>query len=117
LRDLYGDIESDALERVLGAVLVVVREFTYHVRRDVFREHQNARDWDYIFGAGVPEGYGISGSDHGRAHAALRDLIAHVREVRKNPSAFSKYTVEFATCHVQEFVNVGKVLAELDAAS
>jgi hypothetical protein len=117
LRDLYGDIESDGMDRALGAIFAVVREFTYHVRRDVFCEHQNAQSWDYIFGAGLPDGYGISGSDHSRAHAGLRNLIAHVREVRKNPPTFSKYTVEFATRRVQEFVNVDKVLAELDAAS
>jgi hypothetical protein len=106
LRDLYGDIESDALERVLGAVLVVVREFTYYVRRDVFREHQNARDWDYIFGAGVPPGSGIGSGDFRTASTALGELLVRVHEVRKNPAVFSKYTVEFATRRIEEFIKL-----------
>jgi len=117
LRDLYGNIHNDAMDKVLDAILCLVQGFTRWVRPALYLEHQQACDWDYILGVGVPNGYGNSGSDHGRAHAALRELIAHVREVRNNPSAFSKYTVEFATRRVQEFVNVDQVLAEIDAAS
>lgn len=103
LRDLYGDIEGDAMDRVLHAVLAIVEEFTQFVRKDLYDEHQWARDWDYIFGIGG-YGYGISGSDHRRAHKALDNLKVRVRAVRKNPSAFSKYTVEFATRHFEEFI-------------
>jgi hypothetical protein len=106
LRDLYGDIESDALDRVLRAVLVVVRECTYHVRRDVFREHQNTQDWDYILGAGVPPGGSIGSGDFRRASAALGKVLVRVHEVRKNPAAFSKYTVEFATRRVEDFIKL-----------
>jgi len=117
LRDLYGDIDSDALDKVLDAIFCIVQGFTRWVRPALYAEYQRACAWGYILGFGLPHGYGNSGSDHGRAHVALRDLIAHVHGVRKNPSAFSKYTVEFATRRVQEFVNVDKVLAEIDAAS
>ncbi len=96
LRDLYGDIDSEALERTLRAVLIIVMEFTEFLRKDLWQEHQDAMDWDYIRGIGVPEGYGISGSDHRRGMMAVSDLGTRVRKVRKNPSAFSKYTVEFA---------------------
>jgi hypothetical protein len=106
LRDLYGDIQSDALDRALVAVFAVVREFTYHVRRDVFREHQNTQDWDYILGAGVPPGNGIGSGDFRTASAALGELLVRVHEVRKNPAAFSKYTVEFATRRVEDFIKL-----------
>jgi hypothetical protein len=106
LRDLYGDIEGDALDDVLRAVLRIVWEFTRWVRPDLYREHENARVWDYIRGIGVPDGCSFSRSDYWTAHAALDDLRARVREVRNNPSAFGKYTVEFATRHVEEFIRL-----------
>lgn len=96
LRDLYGDIDSEALERTLCSVLIIVKEFTQFARKDLWQEHQNAMNWDYIWGIGLPDGYGISGSDHRRGMMAVSDLGTRVRKVRKNPSAFSKYTVEFA---------------------
>ena len=58
LRDLYGDIESEALDRVLRAVFSIVQEFTEYVRPDLWKEHSDAEDFDYILGIGVPEGYG-----------------------------------------------------------
>jgi hypothetical protein len=114
LRDLYGDHDSDALDEVLGAVLVIVRGFTQYVCPDVFREHLNARDWDYISGAGVPPGHGISGGDHRQAHAGLDELLTHVREVRANPSGYGKYTVEFATRHVENFVRLDAELSNVE---
>jgi hypothetical protein len=104
LRDLYGDCAGDAMDRVLDAVLVIVLEFTQFVRKDLYDEHHCAMDWDYNLGIGVPDGYGISGSDHRRGHKALNELRVRVREVPKNPSAFNKYTVEFATHHFEEWV-------------
>jgi hypothetical protein len=104
LRDLYGDIEGDELDGVLNAIFVIIKEFTQYVRKDLWQEHQDAMDWDYIWGIGLPDGYNLSGSDHGRAREALANLRVDVREVRRNPSAFSKYTIEFATRHVEEFI-------------
>ena len=60
LRDLYGDVESEALDRVLRAVFRIVQELTKYVRPDLWKEHSDAEDLDYILGIGVPEGYGIS---------------------------------------------------------
>jgi hypothetical protein len=104
LRDLYGDIECDELDGVLNAIFVIVEAFTQYVRKDLWQEHRDAMDWEYVGAIGPPDGYGLSGSDFRRAHEALANLRVHVREVRRNPSAFSKYTIEFATRHVEEFI-------------
>ena len=96
LRDLYGDIDSEALERILRSVLIIVEGFTQFVRKDLWQEHSDAEDWDYIFGIGLPDGYGISGSDHRRAHEAYSNLQERARAVRKNPSSYSRYTVASA---------------------
>lgn len=108
LRDIYGDIKSEALDDILRAVFIIVEAFTRHVRNDLWVEHQWAMAWDYIWGIGLPEGYGLSGSDHRSAHEALDNLIVRVREVRENPSAFSKYTVEFSTLHIGEFIKLDR---------
>jgi hypothetical protein len=66
------------------------------VRPDLAKEHRDAEDFDWILGIGVPEGYGINGSDWRRGMKAKVDLFGRVREVNANPSAFSEYTREFA---------------------
>ncbi len=96
LRDLYGDVESEALDSIVRAVFRIVEAFTKYVRPDLWKEHRDAENLDYMFGIGVPEGYGINGSDWRRGMAAKRDLMLRVCEVRENPSAFSAYTGEFA---------------------
>jgi hypothetical protein len=96
LRDLYGDVESDALDSILRAVFRVVEQFAKFVRPDLWKEHSDAEDLDYMLGIGVPDGYGISGSDWRRGMAAKADLFHRVREVNANPSTFSEYTIEFA---------------------
>ena len=96
LRDLYGDIESEALDSVRYAVFSVVEAFTKYARADLCKEHSDAVALDYMLGIGVPEGYGISGSDWRCGMTAKLDLMVRAYDVRANPSAFSKYTVEFA---------------------
>ena len=96
LRDLYGDVESEALDSIVRAVFRIVEAFTKYVRPDLWKEHQDAENLDYMFGIGVPEGYGINGSDWRRGMVAKHDLMLRVCEVRENPSAFSAYTGEFA---------------------
>ena len=103
LRDLYGDVESEALDSIVWAVLRIVEEFTKYVRPDLWKEHRDAEDLDYMFGIGVPEGYGINGSDWRRGMAAKRDLMLRVCEVSENPSAFSPYTGEFAARFAEEW--------------
>jgi hypothetical protein len=103
LCDLYGDIANKALDDILRAVLVIVEEFTQFVRRDLWQEHQDAVNWDYIRGIGVPEGYGIGSTEWRRGMIAISNLGVRAREVRDNPSAFSRYTVEFAKFYEQNF--------------
>jgi hypothetical protein len=96
LRELYGVSNGDALDSVLHAVLQIIESFTRYIREDMWEEHQDAKDWDYSWGVGLPDGCGISGSDVRRGLLGLENLTNRVREVRKNPSEYSKYTVEFA---------------------
>jgi hypothetical protein len=95
LRDLYGEADTKAVDRVRHAVLRIVEEFAKYLRKDLWQEHQNAVDIDYMCGIGVPEGCGIHSSDHRRGHYAAHDLELRARAVRANPEAFSKYTVGF----------------------
>jgi hypothetical protein len=95
LRDLYGDVESQAMGDILHAVLRIVEEFTRFVRTDLWKEHQDAVKADYIMGIGVPDGRGINGSEWREGLCAQRDIEVRIAEVRANPSAFSEYTVAF----------------------
>jgi hypothetical protein len=95
LRDLYGECDQQAKDRVRQAVLTIVEEFTKYVCKDLWEEHQSAKDIDYVFGIGLPDGYGMSGSDHRRMNRAVRDLTERARIVRADPTMFSKYTVSF----------------------
>ena len=96
LRDLYGEFHNEALDRVRNAVFTVVEEFTKYLRKDIWQEHQDAKNIDLVSGIGLPEGCGISGSDCRRAYRSAHNLALHARAVLANPTAFSKYTVEFA---------------------
>jgi hypothetical protein len=101
LRDLYGDLGSEALDSVVWAVLRIVTEFTRYVRPDLWKEHADAEDLDWMFGIGMPEGYAIGGSDYRRGMAAKFSLIQRVREVNAKPSTVSEYTIEFAKLFAQ----------------
>ena len=103
LRDLYGDLESEAVDSVVLAVLRIVEGFTRCVRPNLLKEQEDAEDLDYTFGIGVPEGCGISGSDCYRGRAAKLSLIHRVREVNAKLSSFSEYTIEFANLFAQRW--------------
>jgi len=103
LRDLYGDVESDALDSIVWAVFRIVEGFTKYVRPDLWKEHQDAKDLDFMLGIGVPEGYGIGGSECRRGMAARFYLILRVYEVQQEPSAFSDYTIDFANRFSQQW--------------
>jgi hypothetical protein len=105
LRELYGDFDSDALDSILCAVLQIAESFAHCIRKDLWQEQHDAKDWDYILGVGVPDGYGISGSDHRRGLLGLDNLRSRVRDVRNNPTAYSKYTVEFSN-RFEELANL-----------
>ena len=95
LRNLYGEFDNRAIKRVRDAVFWIVEEFTQYLRKDLWQEHRNARCIDYMCGIGVPEGYGISGSEHRQGLCAADDLEIRARSVRANSAGFSKYTVGF----------------------
>jgi hypothetical protein len=104
LRDLYGDLESEALDSVVAAVFRIVQQFTRYVRSDLWKEHSDAEDLDYMFGIGMPdEGMGISGSDWRRGMAAKRRLMHRACEVNAKLSTFSEYTIEFASLFAQRW--------------
>jgi hypothetical protein len=88
LRDLYGDTENEALEDVLISISDIILVFTRYVRKDLWQETEYARCWDRF----------ALGDDayHSSASEAYHEFGVRVREVLKNPSAFSKYTVEYA---------------------
>src|SRR5262249_11543027 len=104
LRDLYGDIEGEALDTVLFAVFYIVQAHTKYVRNDLWKEDNDAVNFDYMFGIGLPEGYGVNGSMWRSGMLAKSDLILRVCEVCANPSAFSEYTVKFANRFSQDWV-------------
>jgi hypothetical protein len=95
LRDLYRESDDKAINGVRRAVFGILRVLTPHLRNDLWQEHNDAENVDYVNGIGVPDGYGIGGSDHRKANRAARDLALRARAVRANPTAFSKYTVRF----------------------
>jgi superfamily I DNA/RNA helicase len=103
LCDLYGDVESDALDSIVWAVFRVVESFTEYVRPDLWKEHHDARNLDYMFGIGLPEGDTLNSSDCRRAMAAKADLIHRVREVNANLTTFSDYTIEFARLFAEQW--------------
>ena len=112
LRDLYGDVESEALVSIVWAVFRIVQEFTYYVRRDLWKEHDDAWDLDYILGIAMPERYSCNRHEWRRGMVAKHDLMLRVCEVRENPSAFSPYTVEFAARFAEEWDCSAEAAAE-----
>ena len=96
LRDLYGDVESEALDSIVRAVFRIVEAFTKYVRPDLCKEHHDAEDLDYMFGIGIARRIWAPALGKRRGMVAEHDLMLRVREVRENPSAFSAYTGEFA---------------------
>jgi hypothetical protein len=95
LRDLYGEADNEAIDRARRAIFTIVEEFTKFLRNDIWQEHYDAVNVDYMCGIGVPEGCGLSESDYRRGQCASHDLELRAGAVRANPEAFSKYTVEF----------------------
>jgi hypothetical protein len=105
LRELYGVFDSEALDSVLLAVLQIAVSFTRYFREDLWQEHHHAEDWDYVWGAGPPDGCSISSRDYDTGLVGLENLRTRVRDVRKNPSGYCKYTVEFAK-RIEEVVTL-----------
>lgn len=121
LRNIYGASECRQIERLCDCLLVVTREFTRHIKTDLYEEHCAAETIDFGFsGIGIPDGYGISGSDFRSAQMACFDLELRARAVCANPNRFSKYTVEFANVFLRDCASLKSAMrdkeedAELD---
>jgi hypothetical protein len=96
LRDFYGDSEREAIDRIRRAVFEITEVFTQYLRKNLWQEHRDACAVDYVLGIGVPEEADIGSSDYGCANKARYDLAVRIRAVHANPTAFGKYTIEFA---------------------
>jgi hypothetical protein len=57
------------------------------LRADLYKEYSDAMDLDYMFGIGMPEGYGVNGSVWRSGMRAKLDLI--VRACAKHGAARS----------------------------
>jgi hypothetical protein len=97
VRELYGDGVGDALNILVHAISRIAEELVKHLHPALWLEQQDADDWDYIWGYGLPSGQGISGSDHRRAHAALDRLWKRVLEIERQNDTESKYANQFAS--------------------
>jgi len=95
LRDLYGDFDDAVIESIRDAIFVIVKEFLRFTRNDLWLEHHSAVNIDFACGIGVPEGMGISGSDHRIANEGVAYLFNRARKFRANPDAFSQYSTYF----------------------
>jgi hypothetical protein len=95
LRELYGDLDSDALDELLFAITVIVEEFTRYVCLDLCTEYSNADAYDYGLGIGVPEGYSVSTDHHQQAWIAEKALAIRAMQVSTNPDAYCRYTNRF----------------------
>jgi hypothetical protein len=96
LLDLYGDESNKAHQVLMHAVLRITEEFSRYLRTELWREHEDAKKYDYIFGYALPEWAGLSSSDHGRALVALDRLKNRVRTIQKGDARHGEYTKEFA---------------------
>jgi hypothetical protein len=102
LRDLYGDLESEALDSVVGAVFRIVHQFTRYVRPDLWQEHEDAWRLDYMLEIGVSGGC-VMENDWRRGTAAKCSLVDRACEVNAKPTTFSEYTIEFANLFAQRW--------------
>ena len=95
LRDLYGDLEGEAITGICNAVATIAEQFVRYVRSDLWDEHHCAGNYYYTSGIGVPEGCGLGYSDWAAGMRAADELRERVRTVRSNPHSFGEYTHEF----------------------
>jgi hypothetical protein len=81
LRELYGDLDSEALEELLEAIRFIVVEFVTHASPDLGQECSYASDYD--------------GADFYPRLFAEKALSIRVVQVSSNPDAHGHYTNRF----------------------
>ena len=110
LRDLYGDIEHNALVGLKSTVFQLVYVFTHYACGDIWKEYECAVDADQgLWGVGLPDGYSINGSMLRRGMHGFADLGARVREVRSNRNFFGPYTVASADLLAERWLRLTEV--------
>jgi hypothetical protein len=107
LRELYGDLDGDALEELLFAIRVMVVEFTKYVRPDLHREYYDADACDYLVGFDRAEGYGLTDEDHQKARIAADALAIRAMQVSAKPDAYCRYTCKFVEALDEEWPHLG----------
>jgi hypothetical protein len=108
LHDLYGGSDNQVMERTRYAVLGIVESLAKYTCNELYRELAYARDIDYWWGIGVPDGYGLGGSECRAALWATQELASRARVVRASPTSFSKYTVEFVKALDEHWPEIGQ---------
>ncbi len=103
LRELYGDVKSDALNDVLRAIRAMVECALPSLRK----EDYHADAIDYVVGIGLPEGYGLSGSDHDKAAIAADALTIRAMQVTADPGAYCRYTNKFVRALDKDWPTLG----------
>jgi hypothetical protein len=93
LRDLYGESDTQAIDRLREAVLTITLQITQYCRNDLYEEHMDAERIDLYFDP--PEDDCFSISDLCRRASSGDKLLVRARAVLANPAGYSKYTVEF----------------------
>jgi hypothetical protein len=87
LRDLYGDVQDEAMIVIMQTIGVIMQVLTRYARMDIWKEHDLAMYADLgLFGIGLHEGAGISGSDWRWGLHAQEELGARIRKIRANPT-------------------------------
>ena len=51
LRDIYGESDNQAIDQVRCAALLIVAQFTKYLRKDLWKEYDDAVDFDYMLGS------------------------------------------------------------------
>ena len=100
LRDLYGDLQGEAVAGICNAVLSITEQFVRYVRPDLWEEHRCAKNYDYMFAIGVPEGCGIGYSEwaagmlpemnSGSAFGRFDLILSHLESTPMSLCAFVK---------------------------
>ena len=98
----------EIFDDILLAVHTIVEGFTEYSCVKLWKEYKNAQDYDRGMGIGLPDGYGISGSEHAQGLKGLSDLLKQTHTVLQNRSDFSRYTVKFATYCANHFYLPGE---------
>jgi hypothetical protein len=96
LRDMYGDINSDALTDLVWAMTSMTRALSCHLLPDLQAEHEAAFCVDTGAGRGLLPGEGVSTRMVRDGIEAAEMLIGRARTVLSSQSEYGRYTVGFA---------------------